>query len=59
VIIIGANLINIPSQNESYNRGLRIGPIQRMGAVPRVIHTGLFFVLILLQVVGKINEGER
>jgi hypothetical protein len=26
--------------------GLRIGPIQRMGAVPGVIHTGRFFFLI-------------
>jgi hypothetical protein len=29
-------------------RGLQIGPIQRMGAAPRVIHTGRFFVLIPL-----------
>jgi hypothetical protein len=28
--------------------GLRIGPIQRMGAAPGVIHTGRFFVLIPL-----------
>ena len=28
--------------------GLRIDPIQRMGAVPGVIHTGRFFVLIPL-----------
>ena len=38
-------------------RGLRIGPIQRMGAAPEVIHTGRFFVLIPLEVVGKINRG--
>ena len=35
--------------------GLRIGPIQRIEAVPGVIHTGRFFVLIPLEVVGKIN----
>jgi hypothetical protein len=35
------------------------GPIQRMGAVPRVIHTGRVFVPIPLYVVGKINGGER
>jgi hypothetical protein len=29
-------------------RGLRIGPIQRMGAAPGGIHTGRFFVLIPL-----------
>jgi hypothetical protein len=40
-------------------RGLRIGPIQRMGAAPGVIHTERFFVLIPLEVVGKINGGER
>jgi hypothetical protein len=34
-------------------------PIQRMGAAPGVIHTGRFFVLIPLEVVGKINGGER
>jgi hypothetical protein len=40
-------------------RGLRIGPIQRMGAAPGVIHTERFFVLIPLEVVGKINGGKR
>jgi hypothetical protein len=29
-----------------FQRGLRFGPIQRKGAVPGVIHTGRFFVLI-------------
>jgi hypothetical protein len=33
--------------------GLRIGPIQRMGAAPGVIHTGRFFVLI--QNVGQMD----
>ena len=40
---IGTMVRNFCSQ-----RGLQIGPIQRMGAAPGVIHTGRFFVLIPL-----------
>jgi hypothetical protein len=40
-------------------RGLRIGPIQRNGAVPAVIHTGRFFGPNSVEGVGKINGGER
>jgi hypothetical protein len=36
-------------------RGLRIGPIQRNGAVPAVIHTGRFFVLIPLKGLEKLT----
>jgi hypothetical protein len=36
------------SAREIATWGLRIGPIQRMGAAPGVIHTGRFFVLIPL-----------
>jgi hypothetical protein len=39
--------------------GLRFGSIQRNGAASGVIHTGRFFVLISVEVVGKINGGER
>jgi hypothetical protein len=35
--------------------GLRIGPIQRNGAAPGVIHTGRFFVLIPLKWLEKIT----
>jgi hypothetical protein len=34
---------------------LRFGPIQRNGAVPGVIHTGRFFVLIPLQWLQKLT----
>jgi hypothetical protein len=36
-------------------RGLRIGPIQRNGAGPGVIHTGRFFVLIPLKWLEKLT----
>ena len=36
-------------------RGLRIGPIQRNGATPGVIHTGRFFVLIPLKWLKKLT----
>ena len=36
-------------------RGLRFGPIQRNGAAPGVIHTGRFFVLILLKWLEKLT----
>jgi hypothetical protein len=36
-------------------RGLRFGPIQRNGAAPGVIHTGFFFVLILLKWLEKLT----
>jgi hypothetical protein len=39
--------------------GLRFGPIQCNGAVPRVIHTGQFFVLIPLKWLEKLTGGER
>jgi hypothetical protein len=38
---------------------LRIGPIQRNGAAPGVIHIGRFFCPNSVEVVGKINGGER
>ena len=38
--------ITLPSVRFCSQRGLRIGPIQRMGAAPEEIHTGRFFVLI-------------
>jgi hypothetical protein len=43
--IIFYKLNNICLKKET---GLRIGPIQRMGAAPGEIHTGRFFVLIPL-----------
>jgi hypothetical protein len=36
-------------------RGLRIGPIQRNGAAPGVIHTRQFFVLIPLKWLKKLT----
>ena len=39
--------------------GLRIGPIQRNGAAPGVIHTGRVFVLILLKWLEKLTGGEN
>jgi hypothetical protein len=36
---------------------LRIGPIQRNGAAPGVIHIGRFFCPNSVEVVGKINGG--
>jgi hypothetical protein len=36
-------------------RGLQIGPIQRNGAAPGVIHTGRFFVLIPLKWLDKLT----
>jgi hypothetical protein len=41
------------------HRGLRFSPIQRNGAAPGVIHTGRFFCPNSVEVVGKINGGER
>ena len=36
-------------------RGLRFGTIQRNGAAPEVIHTGVFFVLIPLKWLEKLT----
>jgi hypothetical protein len=40
-------------------QGLRIGPIQRNGAAPGVIHTGRFFVLIPLKWSEKLTEVKN
>ena len=61
-VLISVSLLDTitqPSVRFCSQRGLQIGPIQRMGAAPGVIHTGRFFVLIPLEVVGKINGGYK
>ena len=59
VHVVQTRYDNVTLSRFCSQRGLRIGPIQRMGAAPGVIHTERFFVLIPLEVVGKINGGER
>jgi hypothetical protein len=51
--------IYLPSVCFCSQRGLQIGPIQRMGAAPGVIHTGRFFVLIREIATCKQNVGQK
>jgi hypothetical protein len=46
---------NVTLSSLFLQRGLRIGPIQRNGAAPAVIHTGRFFVLIPLKWLEKLT----
>ena len=46
---------NVTLSPLSLKRGLRIGPIQRYGAAPAVIHTERFFVLIPLKWLEKLT----
>jgi hypothetical protein len=54
--VASAREIAICKQNVGQKEGgLRIGPIQRNGAAPAVIHTGRFFVLIPLKWLEKLT----